>query len=342
MRARVLLLLTCLLLPSSVFAQAPPRNVADLIAAVAPSVVQIVTDCGAGSGVATAYGVLTDAPVIDGASVVTVVSGDGRRVQAAVASVDFRPDLARLDAPIELPPLAPEPAQQQRIGEPVFVLGYPRPFEIGAGQVTLTSGLVSAIRPLGDVLYLQTDAAMNPGNSGGAVVNGGGALVDIATRRVPRAEGLNLAVAGEEVLTFVQAPPTLPSADLSLGMSLSELAQEVLLEFDQLQAQAFARRDPSLLHQRATPAMVARVSGEINQVTSRGGTLLLELVDAHFEAIRRPAPSRIEVDSTEIWNNRLVDSRGVLVRAWTNTVPQTNVLTREGCVWKLADGWRRP
>jgi serine protease DegS len=137
-----------------------------------------------GSGVivgADGY-VLTNYHVIAGADQILVSLHDGRDAQAQLIGVDRETDLAVLK--INLPDLTVirfGDVQKLRIGDVVLAIGNP----FGIGQ-TVTQGIISAAARYGLELniqenYLQTDAAINQGNSGGALVDTTGKLIGINT-----------------------------------------------------------------------------------------------------------------------------------------------------------------
>ncbi|HEX7111091.1 MAG TPA: trypsin-like peptidase domain-containing protein, partial [Mizugakiibacter sp.] len=144
-----------------------------------------------GSGViASADGyVLTNNHVIAGADDIQVLLYDGRVAQAKVIGTDADTDLAvlKIDAK-RLPAVAVAAARPPRVGDVVLAIGNP----FGIGQ-TVTMGIVSAIgRQLNLSTYedfIQTDAAINSGNSGGALINARGELVGINTAMLGRASG---------------------------------------------------------------------------------------------------------------------------------------------------------
>lgn len=162
--------------------------------AVLPSVaaVSVRTRTGAGAGsasVITADGhLLTSAHVVIGASAVELSFGDGTSVAADVAGTDALSDLAVLRARGGTPPpLRLGDASRLAVGQLVVALGNPLGL---AGSVT--AGIVSALgRSLptasGRVIdeVIQTDAALNPGNSGGVLADSTGRMI-----------GVNTAVAG--------------------------------------------------------------------------------------------------------------------------------------------------
>jgi S1-C subfamily serine protease len=160
--------------------------------------------------------ILSNAHVVGEAGEVTAILPDGRRYRARVVATDPQSDIALLrlqrpaagpgqtSAPIDPPlPVAPiGEARRLRVGD--FALAIGNPF--GMGQ-TVTLGVVSAVgskempvgspRALSTFGLIQTDAALNPGNSGGALVNGAGEVVGISTALVTSGDegsGIGLAV----------------------------------------------------------------------------------------------------------------------------------------------------
>ena len=126
--------------------------------------------------------VLTNNHVIDGASEITVSLSDGRKVDAELIGSDMLTDLAVLkinaDGLIEAPW---GDSEKLPVGAPVWAVG--NPFELDR---SVTFGIISAKsrRGLGNTPYqefLQTDAAVNPGNSGGPLVDSSGQVVGINT-----------------------------------------------------------------------------------------------------------------------------------------------------------------
>ena len=140
--------------------------------------------------------VLTNNHVIAGADDIQVMLYDGRVAHARVVGSDNDTDLAVLKVDAGRLPSISTSADLPQVGDVVLAIGNP----FGIGQ-TVTMGIVSAIgrqlalSPYED--FIQTDAAINSGNSGGALVNARGQLVGINTAMLERgvgAEGIGFAI----------------------------------------------------------------------------------------------------------------------------------------------------
>ncbi len=132
--------------------------------------------------------ILTNNHVITGAQNIQVLLYDGRVAQARVVGADPDTDLAVLKVDVDGLPAIRMASEPPRVGDVVLAIGNP----LGIGQ-TVTMGIVSAIgRQLSQAnpeAFIQTDAAINFGNSGGALVNAHGLLVGINTALLGHASG---------------------------------------------------------------------------------------------------------------------------------------------------------
>jgi len=210
---------------------AEPRSYADAVRLTAPAVVSIYADrvvtervlmvpdpttqrfsgvtvgptrqrlaraLGSGVIVSDDGFVLTNQHVINGAEQIRVVLWDGRVTQARVVGSDAETDLAVLKMDGSgLPALKLDPELPLEVGDVVLAIGNP----FGLSQ-TVTQGIVSGLGRSGvnqafSQDFIQTDAAINEGNSGGALVNAEGSLVGINTivlDRMSGAEGISFAI----------------------------------------------------------------------------------------------------------------------------------------------------
>ena len=179
-------------------------GVAEMFEAVRRSVVQVVTSAGMGSGVQVPEGILTNAHVVQDATTVVLVLADGEKVRGYVHRVDDVADLALIRPEGRVPELGSEAGSALRVGEPVYLVGYPRPDVMGVGGVaSLSRGIISGFRNSEGVVLIQTDAAMNSGNSGGALVSARGRLVGIARMSIRDTEGMNFAISIWSVTEFL-------------------------------------------------------------------------------------------------------------------------------------------
>lgn len=171
---------------------------------LAESLAYIETQISAGSGVLLEGGyVVTNAHVVDPYGEANVSFGSGRTFEAVpVVGVDAFADIAVL-GPIETDrrPLALEPIPDfDEVEEPdVFLVGYPGGIESSDPEIALSGGLLSRLREddTFGLTYLQTDAAIAGGQSGGALVDENGTLLGISGLRF--AEEFALALSADDV-----------------------------------------------------------------------------------------------------------------------------------------------
>jgi S1-C subfamily serine protease len=166
---------------------------------VLPSVFRVTSSVGIGTGFGFAKEppeggtyVITNYHVIDrvwvsGQRQVTLEQ-QNRRFTATIVKVDERADLALMTTPERFTPLLPS-SVPAIAGLPVVVVGSPLGLED-----SVTSGVVSALRSGADGPILQFDAPVNPGNSGGPVVNAQGEVVGVVNAKIGNAEGISLGI----------------------------------------------------------------------------------------------------------------------------------------------------
>jgi len=134
--------------------------------------------------------IITNHHVIEGADEIFIGTGDQAPVRARVVGTDPDTDLAVIQAAgRDLPPARLGDSSRQRVGDVVLAIGNP----FGVGK-TVTQGIISAMdrQQLGLAIYedfIQTDAAINQGNSGGALINTRGEVIGINTAIISSSGG---------------------------------------------------------------------------------------------------------------------------------------------------------
>lgn len=182
---------------------------------------------------------ITCAHVVKGATAITVEL-DGKQYEAELHILDHDHDLALLRIDAEgLSPLPALDSSQARLGEDVRVVGYPLATADSA-RLAVTRGTISSILTEDEGSLLQVDAALNPGNSGGPVVDEQGRLVGVATAKL----------VGESVSDVGFAVPSSTVADL-----LAEVDLELPTDAD---------REPL-----TGPDMIERTAGSVALVRVR-------------------------------------------------------------------------
>ncbi|MEO0536417.1 MAG: trypsin-like peptidase domain-containing protein [Cyanobacteria bacterium P01_A01_bin.123] len=196
--------------PSQALAQDADETISiNVYEQASPAVVAIDAGDGAGSGsiVTTSGLVLTNAHVVEGATVVTVRLADGREFEGDVIGYgsDGR-DLAAVQLRGQgttFPTIPIAAAGSVQVGQRAFAIG--SPFGL---QGTFTVGIVSRLD--GERGLIQTDAAINPGNSGGPLLSSSGELIGVNTSIFTTGDnggsiGIGFAITSSEVLNFLTA-----------------------------------------------------------------------------------------------------------------------------------------
>jgi S1-C subfamily serine protease len=185
--------------PASALLDAYSQAVINVVERVSPSVVNVRRGRSGGSGVIVAPDgyALTNAHVVDGAHEVQVTLDSGAELTARVVGIDSATDLAVIRIlGSGLPAAELAQTESLRVGQLVIAIGDPLGF-----HSTVTTGVVSALgRSLsakdGRLIenVIQTDAALNPGNSGGPLVDTHAKVVGINTAIIPNAQGICFAI----------------------------------------------------------------------------------------------------------------------------------------------------
>ncbi len=143
---------------------------------------QPVQGLGSGFIISTDGQIVTNNHVVEGADKVTVKLSDGRSFEAKVVGSDPMTDIAllKIEADVDLPAVTFGSSESMRVGDEVVAMG--NPFGLGG---TVTTGIVSAksrninAGPYDD--FIQTDASINRGNSGGPLFNNAGEVIGVNT-----------------------------------------------------------------------------------------------------------------------------------------------------------------
>ncbi len=240
--------------PSPISTPAPIETptLSSIVEEISPSVVQVVTPSGTGSGfVIDEYGrVLTSAHVVGRLETVMVKSSGGRTYTGEVLGVDEVADLALiyLGYSAALDPVTLSSSDEIEVGEEVIVIGFPLVDTLGVSP-TITRGIVSAKRSSeSEIALLQTDAAINPGSSGGPLLDRSGQVIGVNTSKLFESddgrplEGIGMAVSVDEVRTRLQSLKRRKSVLLDTPSEFG--TRELASALEDLLPRSFEQLDP--------------------------------------------------------------------------------------------------
>jgi serine protease Do len=185
-----------------------PQSTEEIVQTAMPAIVVVSTKDGWGSGfLVTGQGlVVTNAHVVGAAQSVTVTLANGQNFDSSTIFKDEAKDLAFVKIQGDSFPFLPLADDVPLAGADVIAIGSP-----GLGEValtnTVTKGIVSAVRQIGDDTWIQTDASINHGNSGGPLLNSHGKVVGVNTLAAIKSEysGLNFSIASQEIERLAEA-----------------------------------------------------------------------------------------------------------------------------------------
>ncbi len=179
-------------------------EISELAQQVAPSVVTLQISSAGGMSIASGFFMNERGYIITNAhpfeylpETITVLTADGTSHEGFLVGTDLDTDIAVVSVALDNPPLAPQgDSNRIRIGELIITVGSPLSF-----TTTISMGIISATgrrlesqngRPMTGII--QTDAAINPGSSGGPMFNAKGEVVGINTAVIAGAQGIGFAV----------------------------------------------------------------------------------------------------------------------------------------------------
>lgn len=181
----------------------PARAIGYRAEDVYESVFVIFSGRSIGSGFAVGKNcVVTNAHVISDPRSVCVRSYSGEEYPAIIVAMDSAKDMAVLAVDgADFPYLSFADPASIRIGEDIYAIGAPKSM-----AYTLTKGVISAKeRVIGSRTYIQIDAAVNAGNSGGPLLNDDGQVLGMTTLKLSDSEGIGLAIPAGVILSFLSA-----------------------------------------------------------------------------------------------------------------------------------------
>jgi S1-C subfamily serine protease len=191
----------------------------EMVDRVMPAVVLIETTGGRGSGFFVRHDtVITNVHVVENDGYVTLRKSDGTTLNARVERRAPAFDIAILKVGIPSASQAVIPmgsAQSLRPGQEIVVIGS----ALGTLQNSVSRGIVSGLRTSGGATLVQTDAAANPGNSGGPMLDRNGSVIAITTLGYKNAEGLNFGVAIDHARDLLEGRQT----NLGTARGLSDI-----------------------------------------------------------------------------------------------------------------------
>jgi S1-C subfamily serine protease len=215
-----------------------PESLEDVISQVMPAVVRVETSTGRGSGFYVKPDtLLTNVHVVGSNSSVTIRRSDGTTLPARVETKAPAYDIAILKVSNIVSNQATIPLGDERgarVGQEVVAIGS----ALGTLQNTVTRGIVSAVRQTGNATLVQTDAAVNPGNSGGPLLDRSGAAIGITTMGYTDRQGLNFAVGIEHARSLLDGRPTplVAPSNSSANSELRDLSPALQSDSDRLRA----------------------------------------------------------------------------------------------------------
>jgi len=167
------------------------------------------TASGSGTIVDNRGYILTNAHVVSGSQSIRVTIKDGTVLNATVTASNSNLDLAIIKTTTsrtDFPVITMGTMADVLVGEEVMTAGFPGGTDI-PGPATFSMGIISAIRNYSGSTYIQTDAAINPDNSGGALVTSSGKMVGVPSAGIAPGrldiEDINLVIPIDQVSPFI-------------------------------------------------------------------------------------------------------------------------------------------
>jgi S1-C subfamily serine protease len=209
----------------------------DMVDRVMPAIVLVETTRGRGSAFYVRHDTLiTNVHVVQEDGYVTLRKSDGTSVTARVENKAPAFDIAVLKVATPSPSqkvISMGSARGLKPGQEIIVIGS----ALGTLRNSVSRGIVSGIRSSGGATLVQTDAATNPGNSGGPMLDRNGYVIGIVTMGYRNAEGLNFAVAIDHAVDILDGKPVNLGTQTGLTEIQSNARDSAPSESERRQAQ---------------------------------------------------------------------------------------------------------
>ena len=184
-------------------------TVADAVAKVSTSVVYIDAEYGrwhsSGTGIfidKDGY-VLTNNHVVAEGYYAAVHFPNNQKIKAEIVYRDENRDIAILKCPSgNYPAVALGSVEKSSLGEDVIAIGFPSALVLG-DSASISKGIISAFRTIRRLRYIQTDASIGPGSSGGPLINMHGEVIGINTWKLTESEGINFAIEVDSIEAYI-------------------------------------------------------------------------------------------------------------------------------------------
>jgi S1-C subfamily serine protease len=323
-----------------------PSSEAAAAAALLPSVVRISISDAMGSGLVIGDGlVITNRHVVSDQQTVTVQTKSGQSIPGKVAIRNSILDVALvqvlgLNAPVA--PLAD--VSKMKPGDTVLALGYPLDLK---GDATVTRGLFSAVR-VGEPLpgeWVQTDAAVNPGNSGGPLANLRGEAVGLITMRqmtedLTPVQGINFALSAtsirEALPAMMVASGFTPPGATPVDETTSKDVADFLQKYDDAESRAFSSSDSSIVQDLCAPGLFSFVSSMLEVQKALNIHRESKLLDFKLLSAYSLPGDMVVADVLERWHSLTYSGNTLTEDEGETDQPQVVSVKRVSGGWQLA------
>ena len=316
-------------------------------ARVLPSVVRVSASGNVGSGLVIGEGlVITNRHVVEGATTVSVQPNSGQKLQGSVAIRNSILDLALIRVPaLRAPAATLADVSAMKPGDTVLAIGYPLDLK---GDATVTRGLFSAVR-VGEPVpgeWVQTDAAVNPGNSGGPLTDLQGEVVGLITMRQMASssstpvEGINFALSStsirEALPTMLLAAGIMPTGATPLDDATSKDVADFLQKYDAAETLAFSKSDPSRVQDLCSPGLFSFVSAMLSAQQRLNIHRESTLLDFKLLSAYALPGNMVVADVYERWHSLTYQGDKLIQDEGETDQPQVVGVMRVPGGWKLA------